>query len=162
MLIHPEINPVALQLGPLAIHWYGLTYLAAFGLFFFLASLRLRHEPYASITGPGAWSRRDIEDILFLGVMGVVIGGRLGYCLFYKPGYYLTHPLEIFVRLAGRHELSWRHAGRAGVAVVVCALAPAALAAGDGLHCAVRADRAGGGARGQFHQRRTVGPLQRA
>ncbi|MEO6320723.1 MAG: prolipoprotein diacylglyceryl transferase family protein, partial [Polaromonas sp.] len=41
MLIHPEINPVALQLGPLAIHWYGLTYLAAFGLFFFLASLRL-------------------------------------------------------------------------------------------------------------------------
>ena len=42
MLIHPEINPVALQLGPLAIHWYGLTYLAAFGLFFFLASLRLQ------------------------------------------------------------------------------------------------------------------------
>ena len=65
MLIHPEINPVALQLGPLAIHWYGLTYLAAFGLFFFLATLRLRHQPYASITGTGAWSRRDIEDILF-------------------------------------------------------------------------------------------------
>ena len=83
MLIHPQIDPVALQLGPLAIHWYGLTYLAAFGLFFFLATRRLQHEPYASITGPGAWSRRDIEDILFLGVMGVVIGGRLGYCLFY-------------------------------------------------------------------------------
>ncbi len=89
MLIHPEINPVALQLGPLAVHWYGLTYLAAFGLFFFLATLRLRHQPYVSITGPGAWARRDIEDILFLGVMGVVIGGRIGYCLFYKPGYYL-------------------------------------------------------------------------
>ena len=42
MLIHPQIDPVALQLGPLAIHWYGLTYLAAFGLFFFLATLRLR------------------------------------------------------------------------------------------------------------------------
>ena len=77
MLIHPEIHPVALQLGPLAIHWYGLTYLAAFGLFFFLAMLRLKHQPYASITGPGEWSRRDIEDILFLGVMGVVIGGRI-------------------------------------------------------------------------------------
>ena len=76
MLIHPYIDPVALQLGPLAIHWYGLTYLAAFGLFYFLATRRLLHEPYASITGPGAWSRRDIEDILFLGVMGVVIGGR--------------------------------------------------------------------------------------
>ena len=114
MLIHPEINPVALQLGPLAIHWYGLTYLAAFGLFFLLASLRLRHEPYASITGPGAWSRRDIEDILFLGVMGVVIGGRLGYCLFYKPGYYLTHPLEIFFVWQGGMSF---HGGMLGVLV---------------------------------------------
>ncbi|NDB44069.1 MAG: prolipoprotein diacylglyceryl transferase, partial [Betaproteobacteria bacterium] len=50
MLIHPQINPVALQLGPLAVHWYGLTYLAAFGLFFLLASKRLRHEPYARLT----------------------------------------------------------------------------------------------------------------
>ena len=112
MLIHPEINPVALQLGPLAIHWYGLTYLAAFGLFFFLANLRLRHEPFASITGPGAWARRDIEDILFLGVMGVVIGGRLGYCLFYKPGYYLAHPLEIFYVWQGGMSF---HGGMLGV-----------------------------------------------
>ena len=112
MLIHPEINPVALQLGPLAIHWYGLTYLAAFGLFFFLASRRLRHAPYASITGPGAWSRQDIEDILFLGVMGVVIGGRLGYCLFYKPGYYLAHPLEIFYVWQGGMSF---HGGMLGV-----------------------------------------------
>ena len=114
MLIHPEINPVALQLGPLAIHWYGLTYLAAFGLFFFLANLRLRHEPFASITGPGAWSRRDIEDILFLGVMGVVIGGRLGYCLFYKPAYYATHPLEIFYVWQGGMSF---HGGMLGVLV---------------------------------------------
>ena len=112
MLIHPEINPIALQLGPLAIHWYGLTYLAAFGLFFFLANLRLRHEPYASITGPGAWSKRDIEDILFLGVMGVVIGGRLGYCLFYKPDYYLSHPLEIFFVWQGGMSF---HGGLLGV-----------------------------------------------
>ena len=112
MLIHPEINPVALQLGPLAIHWYGLTYLAAFGLFFFLATLRLRHQPYASITGPGAWARRDIEDILFLGVMGVVIGGRLGYCLFYKPAYYAAHPLEIFYVWQGGMSF---HGGMLGV-----------------------------------------------
>ena len=112
MLIHPEINPVALQLGPLAIHWYGLTYLAAFGLFFFLATLRLRHQPYASITGPGAWVRRDIEDILFLGVMGVVIGGRLGYCLFYKPAYYAAHPLEIFYIWQGGMSF---HGGMLGV-----------------------------------------------
>ena len=112
MLIHPQINPVALQLGPLAIHWYGLTYLAAFGFFFFLATLRLRHQPYASITGPGSWSRRDIEDILFMGVVGVVIGGRIGYCLFYKPGYYLSHPLEIFAVWQGGMSF---HGGLIGV-----------------------------------------------
>ena len=112
MLIHPEINPIALQLGPLAIHWYGLTYLAAFGLFFLLATLRLRHQPFASITGPGAWSRKDIEDILFLGVMGVIIGGRLGYCLFYKPAYYAVHPLEIFYVWQGGMSF---HGGMLGV-----------------------------------------------
>jgi phosphatidylglycerol:prolipoprotein diacylglycerol transferase len=114
MLIHPEIHPVALQLGPLAIHWYGLTYLAAFGLFFFLATLRLKHQPYATITGPGAWSKRDIEDILFLGVMGVVMGGRIGYCLFYKPAYYASHPLEIFYVWQGGMSF---HGGLIGVLV---------------------------------------------
>src|SRR5918995_711959 len=49
MLMYPQINPVALQLGPVAIHWYGLTYLAAFALFFFLGTRRLRHEPFRSI-----------------------------------------------------------------------------------------------------------------
>jgi phosphatidylglycerol:prolipoprotein diacylglycerol transferase len=114
MLIHPEIDPVALQLGPLALHWYGLTYLAAFGLFLLLGILRLRHQPYASMTGPAAWSRRDIEDILFLGVVGVVLGGRIGYCLFYKPGYYLAHPLEILAVWQGGMSF---HGGMLGVLV---------------------------------------------
>jgi phosphatidylglycerol:prolipoprotein diacylglycerol transferase len=112
MLIHPQIDPVALQIGPLAIHWYGLTYLAAFGLFLWLGLRRLRHEPFAFITGPGAWRRADVEDILFLGVMGVVIGGRLGYCLFYKPGYYATHPQEIFAVWQGGMSF---HGGMLGV-----------------------------------------------
>lgn len=114
MLLYPQINPIALELGPLAIHWYGLTYLAAFGLFFFLATLRLRHQPYVSIAGPGAWTRKDIEDILFLGVMGVVIGGRLGYTLFYKPGYYVAHPLEILAVWQGGMSF---HGGLLGVLV---------------------------------------------
>ena len=114
MLIHPQINPVALQLGPLAIHWYGLTYLAAFALFMFLGIRRLKHQPYASIKGAGAWSRKDVEDILFLGVMGVVLGGRIGYCLFYKPGYYLGHPLEIFYVWQGGMSF---HGGLLGVVV---------------------------------------------
>lgn len=112
MLIHPEINPVALQLGPLAVHWYGLTYLAAFGLFILLGVRRLKHPPFATLTGAGAWSRRDVEDILFLGVVGVVLGGRLGYCLFYKPAYYLSHPLEIFAVWQGGMSF---HGGLIGV-----------------------------------------------
>ena len=110
--MYPQINPVALQIGPVAIHWYGLTYLAAFALFFFLGTRRLRHEPFRSITGAGAWTRKDVEDILFLGVMGVIVGGRLGYCLFYKPGFYLTHPLEIFMVWQGGMSF---HGGLLGV-----------------------------------------------
>lgn len=116
MLIHPHINPVALQLGPLALHWYGLTYLAAFGLFMLLGNLRLRHEPFASLRGEAAWSRRDVEDILFLGVMGVVAGGRLGYCLFYKPAHYLAHPLEVFAVWQGGMSF---HGGLLGVIVAM-------------------------------------------
>ncbi len=112
MLIHPHIDPVALQIGPLAIHWYGLTYLAAFGLFMVLGLRRLKHQPFASITGDGAWRRADVEDILFLGVMGVVIGGRLGYCLFYKPAHYLAHPLEVFAVWQGGMSF---HGGMLGV-----------------------------------------------
>ena len=112
MLMYPQINPVALQLGPLAVHWYGLTYLAAFGLFMFLGIRRLRHAPFASITGPGAWSRKDVDDILFLGVMGVILGGRLGYCLFYKPGHYLANPLEILYVWQGGMSF---HGGLLGV-----------------------------------------------
>ena len=112
MLIYPQINPIALQVGPLAIHWYGITYLVAFALFFWLATRRLRHEPYASITQPAPWTRRDIEDMLFYGVLGVIVGGRLGYCLFYKPAYYLTHPLEIFAIWQGGMSF---HGGMLGV-----------------------------------------------
>ena len=112
MLIHPEINPIALQIGPLGVHWYGLTYLAAFALFMLLGIRRLRHPPFDRITGPGAWISKDVEDILFLGVMGVVLGGRLGYCLFYKLGYYVSHPLEVFYVWQGGMSF---HGGLLGV-----------------------------------------------
>lgn len=116
MLKHPQIDPVALQLGPLAIHWYGLTYLAAFVLFMLLGYRRLRHPPFGAMAGSGAWRRQDVEDMLFLGVLGVVLGGRLGYCLFYKAGYYLGHPLEIFAVWQGGMSF---HGGMLGVAVAM-------------------------------------------
>jgi phosphatidylglycerol:prolipoprotein diacylglycerol transferase len=103
MLQHPQIDPVALQIGPVAIHWYGLTYLLAFGLFMLLANARLRHPPFASVTEP-PWTRRDVEDILFLGVLGVVAGGRIGY--------YLANPLEIFAVWQGGMSF---HGGLLGV-----------------------------------------------
>jgi phosphatidylglycerol:prolipoprotein diacylglycerol transferase len=114
MLIHPQIDPIALQIGPLAIHWYGLTYLVAFGLFMFLGSRRLRHQPYATMTGATAWTYKDIEDFLFMGVMGVVLGGRIGYCLFYNPGYYASHPLEVLFVWQGGMSF---HGGMLGVVV---------------------------------------------
>jgi phosphatidylglycerol---prolipoprotein diacylglyceryl transferase len=91
MLTHPQFDPVALSLGPLQIHWYGLTYLVAFGLFLWLGVLRTRQPQYAAL----GWTRRDMEDLLFYGVLGVIVGGRLGYAIFYKPGHYLENPLEV-------------------------------------------------------------------
>jgi phosphatidylglycerol:prolipoprotein diacylglycerol transferase len=116
MLTQPLINPVALQIGPLAIHWYGITYLVAFALFMFLARRRLRHEPFASLQGEQAWAPRDVEDVLFYGVLGVIVGGRLGYCLFYKPAYYLTHPFELFAVWQGGMSF---HGGMLGVLVAL-------------------------------------------
>ncbi|WP_395667842.1 prolipoprotein diacylglyceryl transferase [Rhodoferax sp.] len=116
MLIHPHIDPVAIQLGPLTVHWYGLTYLVAFGLFMYLGYRRLRHAPYAGLSGAAAWRFKDVEDILFLGVLGVVLGGRLGYCLFYKPAYYAAHPLEIFAVWQGGMSF---HGGLLGVVVAM-------------------------------------------
>lgn len=112
MLIHPSIDPIAVRLGPVAVHWYGLTYLVAFALFMFLGSRRLRQPHYAVRNGMGVWSYRDVEDILFLGVLGVVLGGRIGYCLFYKPLYYLAHPLEVFAVWQGGMSF---HGGMLGV-----------------------------------------------
>ena len=108
MLIHPQFDPVALQWGPLAIHWYGLTYLVAFTCFYLLASRRVA-MPYFSERG---WDRQRIEDLLFYGVLGVVLGGRLGYVLFYKPGYYLAHPAEILAVWQGGMAF---HGGLLGV-----------------------------------------------
>ena len=120
MLTHPRIDPVALQLGPVAIHWYGLTYLVAFALFYVLAVQRLRHMPYAGLRGDRAWTRRDVEDVLFWGVIGVVAGGRIGYCLFYKPAYYLSHPLEILAVWQGGMSF---HGGLLGVLVALAVFA---------------------------------------
>jgi len=91
MWTHPQFDPVALALGPVQVHWYGLTYLLAFVLFIWTARRRL-HQ--GTVAGQG-WTTRDVEDLLFFGILGVILGGRLGYAIFYKPEVYLAQPLEI-------------------------------------------------------------------
>jgi len=89
MLVHPQFDPVALSIGPFAVRWYGLMYLAAFLAFWWLGKRRALTQPWHGLTP------QHVEDLLFYGVLGVVIGGRLGQVLFYEPGYYFAHPAEI-------------------------------------------------------------------
>jgi len=110
MLVHPQFDPVAVHLGPIAVRWYGLMYLVGFVLFVVLGKVRARRS---FLTG---WHPRDVDDMLFYGVFGVILGGRLGYVLFYKPLYYAAHPLEIFQIWAGGMRC---HGGFLGVLVAL-------------------------------------------
>jgi phosphatidylglycerol:prolipoprotein diacylglycerol transferase len=110
MLVHPQFDPIAFQLGPLAVRWYGLMYLAGFALFVILGKYRARQN---LLTG---WHPRDVDDMLFYGVFGVILGGRLGYILFYKPGYYAAHPMEILALWQGGMSF---HGGFLGVLIAL-------------------------------------------
>jgi len=105
VLIHPDFDPVVFSLGPLAVRWYGLMYLAAFGAFWWLGTRRIA-------SGLAPISREQLDDLLFGGIVGVILGGRLGYVLFYKPDYYFSHPLEIFAVWQGGMSF---HGGFLGV-----------------------------------------------
>jgi len=108
MLIHPQFDPAAIRIGSFAIHWYGLMYLMAFAQFLLLGRLRIRSPQYQAL----GWSYKDLEDLLFAGVLGVVLGGRLGYTLFYQPDFYLTHHLNILKLWEGGMSF---HGGLLGV-----------------------------------------------
>jgi phosphatidylglycerol---prolipoprotein diacylglyceryl transferase len=110
VLIHPQFDPVAAHLGPLAVRWYGLTYLAGFLLFLALGRYRAKKNPVQGFTAI------DLDDMLFYGVLGVVIGGRLGQVLFYEPGYYFSHPFEIIAVWKGGMSF---HGGFLGVLVAM-------------------------------------------
>ncbi|MBI5430489.1 MAG: prolipoprotein diacylglyceryl transferase [Nitrosomonadales bacterium] len=110
MLVHPQFDPVAIHLGPLAIHWYGLMYLAGFLTFLWLGRKRI-----ATLNHP-LIDAKFLDDLLFYGVLGVILGGRLGEVLFYNPGYYFSHPLKILAVWEGGMSF---HGGFLGVLIAM-------------------------------------------
>ncbi len=109
MLYYPEINPIALKIGPFAIHWYGIMYLIGFiggwgGLW-----LRIRQPGYK-------WTPEQLSDLLSYVALGVVLGGRVGYTLFYNFPLYVTHPRQIFQVWDGGMSF---HGGFLGVALAM-------------------------------------------
>ncbi len=89
MLVHPQFDPVAIDLGPIQIHWYGIMYLVAFFLAWWLGRVRARR--------PGSgWQEQEVGDLIYYGALGVILGGRIGYVLFYNFELFLRDPLMIF------------------------------------------------------------------
>lgn len=109
MLVYPEINPVALELGPFKIHWYGVMYLLGFLGGWWLGKVR------AAKPGSG-WKPGEIGDLLFYIALGVVFGGRLGYVLFYGLDSFLENPVTLFYINQGGMSF---HGGLIGVLVAM-------------------------------------------
>ena len=105
VLHHPDIDPIAFSLGPLAVRWYGLMYLVGFLGGWWLGMRRVAQ-------GLSPLTRQQVEDIVFPIVLGVILGGRLGYVFLYKPDYYLARPLEILAVWQGGMSF---HGGMLGV-----------------------------------------------
>ncbi len=101
----PQIDPVIFSLGPVSLRWYGLMYLIAFGLAWFLAN-RAAKKP-----GSG-WTEQQVSDLLFIGFLGVILGGRIGYVLFYQFELFLAEPLYLFKIWTGGMSF---HGGLLGV-----------------------------------------------
>jgi phosphatidylglycerol:prolipoprotein diacylglycerol transferase len=105
VIVHPDFDPVAVSIGPLSIHWYGLMYLAGFAVGTLLGRYR------ASRPGSG-WKPDEITDLLFYIAMGTILGGRLGYVLFYNLPFYLQNPLDVLAIWDGGMSF---HGGLIGV-----------------------------------------------
>lgn len=127
----PDIDPVALQLGPLAIRWYALAYVAGI-------LLGWRHVRKIAASAPKLMTAAQVDDIVIWCTLGVVLGGRLGYVLFYQPGYYLAHPGEIPALWHGGMSF---HGGLLGVVTALVLFSRrqklSFLMVGDAVCCAV-------------------------
>lgn len=110
MFIHPEFDPVAIHLGSFGVHWYGLMYLTGFMAFLGLGRLRIANQPWRG------WTNEMLDDALFFGALGVILGGRFGYVVFYQATYFIHHPLEVLAVWQGGMSF---HGGFLGVLVAM-------------------------------------------
>ena len=109
MLTYPHIDPAAIRIGNFAVHWYGLMYLVGFLGGWWLGRVRARR--------PGSgWDPEEIGDLLFYVALGVILGGRIGYILFYNFGMFLQDPLVLFRIWQGGMSF---HGGLLGVTLAV-------------------------------------------
>lgn len=110
----PQIDPVLISIGPLAVRWYSLAYIAGILLAWYLAK--------KIVTNPDLWGARkapsvaDLDDFLFWAIIGIIAGGRLGYVFFYNPAYFAANPGEIIAVWQGGMSF---HGGLLGVAVAM-------------------------------------------
>ncbi len=105
----PEFDPVIFSIGPVALHWYGLMYLVGFIFAMWLATRR------ANRPGSG-WTKNEVENLLYAGFLGVFLGGRIGYVLFYNFPQFMADPLYLFRVWDGGMSF---HGGLIGVIVVM-------------------------------------------
>jgi phosphatidylglycerol:prolipoprotein diacylglycerol transferase len=109
MLTYPDIDPVAFRIGPVQVHWYGIMYLVGFATAWWLGQRRASSAN--SVLQP-----EQVGDLIFYGALGAVVGGRIGYVLFYDFGAYLAEPLNIFKIWQGGMSF---HGGLLGVLVAM-------------------------------------------
>lgn len=109
MIPYPNIDPVAISIGPLSIHWYGLMYLVGFAGAYFLMN-------YRASKPKSGWNKEEVSDLLFYSAMGVILGGRFGYVLFYNFDKFLDDPLWLFAVWEGGMSF---HGGLLGVLAAV-------------------------------------------
>ncbi len=107
MLMYPNIDPVAFSLGPIQVHWYGIMYLLGFTGAWFLAQWRVKHYHLN-------WANEEIGDLIFYAAIGIILGGRLGYMLFYNVQELVSQPLSLFKIWQGGMSF---HGGLLGVLV---------------------------------------------
>lgn len=105
MLHYPHIDPVLLTIGPLSVRWYGLMYLVGFMGGYFQIRYLARYRKLGM-------SDHEVSDLLFFCILGVILGGRIGYTLFYNFTYYIQHPIKIFAVWEGGMSF---HGGLLGV-----------------------------------------------